>query len=241
MVKLRIGYASHDAVKWACVNYHYAKVVPAGAKVSYGVWEDGKFIGAIIFGPGANRNMGSPYGLKMNQVCELVRVALTNHKTPVSRILSICLKMLSKKEPNLKLIVSYADANAGHHGGIYQACGWTYVGESASTKKYMIKGVLRHPKGVDDLLLRKGYASTIENIRRYIDSSAQIIIHKPKHKYLYAVSEDMRRKVSMLAKPYPKRLSSTCVTSAESGTAAIHAAGGGANPTVMLNEEGGEG
>lgn len=236
MVTLRIGYATYKAVKWSCLNYHYAKAVPAGARVSYGVWEDGKFVGTVIFSPGACRNLGSPYGLKMNQVCELVRVALTNHKTPVSRILSICIKLLAKKEPNLQLIVSYADANAGHYGGIYQASGWIYVGGSQSARRYIIDGAVRHPKSICDRLLQKGYSATIENIRRYIDAHAQVIIQKPKHKYLFALNEDIRRHVSMLAKPYPKRLSSGCVTGAESGTAATHAAGGGANPTVMLGE-----
>jgi hypothetical protein len=58
----------------------------------------------------------------------LTRIALTNHKAPVSRIMAITLRKLKKHAKGLKLVVSYADFNQGHHGGIYQATNWIYVG-----------------------------------------------------------------------------------------------------------------
>jgi len=38
------------------------------------------------------------------------------------------LRKLKKHAKGLKLVVSYADFNQGHHGGIYQATNWIYVG-----------------------------------------------------------------------------------------------------------------
>ena len=93
--------------------------------VTLGCWEEGNFIGAVIFAWGANCNMAKHQGLKMTEAAELVRVALRDHKTPVSRILSICIKMLKRQSPGLKLLLSYADPCHGHVGGIYQASGWT--------------------------------------------------------------------------------------------------------------------
>jgi len=97
-------------------------------KFFIGVWEEKKFIGCIIFSRGANANLGTTYGLEKIEVCELTRVALNNHKNTVSKILSLAIKMLKKKEEGLRLIVSYADVNHSHFGVIYQATNWIYTG-----------------------------------------------------------------------------------------------------------------
>ena len=41
-----------------------------------GVWENGKFIGAVVFAWGANRHLAGEYKLKMTECAELCRVAL---------------------------------------------------------------------------------------------------------------------------------------------------------------------
>ncbi|MEM7738704.1 MAG: protein Mom, partial [Deinococcota bacterium] len=92
--KLKLAWCSYEAAKYACENWHYSQSVPAGKLVKVGVWEDGKFIGCIIFSRGANNNIGKPYQLKQTEICELTRVALTQHKTPVSKMLAIALRML---------------------------------------------------------------------------------------------------------------------------------------------------
>lgn len=74
-----------------------------------GVWEDDKFIGAVVFAWGANRHLAGEYKLKMTECAEVCRVALAKHSTPVSRIISIAVKMLKREMPGIRLIVSYAD------------------------------------------------------------------------------------------------------------------------------------
>ena len=108
-VNLKIDWASHQAAEYACKNFHYSKCVPVGKLVKVGVWEDDKFIGVVLYGRGANKSLGEPFGLTQTQCVELVRVALTTHKTPVSRIMSIANKFLKKSNPNVRMIVSFAD------------------------------------------------------------------------------------------------------------------------------------
>ncbi|WP_449441465.1 Mom family adenine methylcarbamoylation protein [Serratia entomophila] len=48
--------------------------------------------------------------------------------SPVSQILAKAIKFLSAVCPGLRLIVSYADKDQNHHGGIYQATNWIYEG-----------------------------------------------------------------------------------------------------------------
>lgn len=216
---LKIDWASHEAAKYACQHWHYSKCVPAGKLVKVGAWEDGKFIGVVIFGRGANHNMLKGYALNQDEGCELVRIALTKHKSPVSQIASLAIKFLSKHSPKLRLIVSYADPEQGHHGGIYQAGNWIYRGRSASAIKVWYKGKWAHKKTVDDAGVNQANLP-----KKRVEG---------KHAYLMPLDKDMRKKVLVLSKPYPKRAGSV-----DSDTPAIHAGEGGANPTPALHSSG---
>jgi hypothetical protein len=89
--ELKIDWATHEAAKFACEKWHYSKSVPVPPLVKIGAWEDGKFIGVVIFSRGASSNLMSPYGLGQDEGCELTRIALTNHKTEVSRIVKLAI------------------------------------------------------------------------------------------------------------------------------------------------------
>src|SRR5665213_1409600 len=91
-VSLKIDWATHEAAKFACENFHYSRCTPKSKLVKIGVWEDAEFIGVVIFGAGATSSLVQKYGLKMEEGCELVRIALTRHKAPVTRIVRIALK-----------------------------------------------------------------------------------------------------------------------------------------------------
>lgn len=203
-VNLKIDWATHEAAKYACENWHYSQVIPVGKLVKVGAWEDGKFIGAVLFGRGANNNMLKPFGLNQDEGCELVRVALRDHKTPVSKILSFAIKFLKKQAPKLRLIVSYADADQDHHGGIYQATNWVYDGlKNAGTMgAFIINGKKTHPKSVHS----KGVKQSLEEVRKHLDPNATIFYTKGKHRYLMPLDAEMRERIMPLAKPYPKRV-----------------------------------
>ena len=71
-MNLRLDYCDFKAAKFACLNWHYSKAVPAGKLVKVGVWENDKFIGCVLFGRGANNNMHKAFGLKVTECCELI-------------------------------------------------------------------------------------------------------------------------------------------------------------------------
>lgn len=197
---LRIDWATHEAAKYACVNWHYSGCLPAGKLVKVGAWENGKFIGAVLFGRGATPNLGRPYNLGQDECVELVRIALTKHDSPVSRIASLAMKFLTRSNPKLRLIVSFADQSQGHHGGIYQAGNWVYNGQGDPAKFYMIRGKLTHPRSIG----AKGLVQNIHGARQ-IDTNATVVDVPGKHRYLMPLDADMRARILPLAKPYPKR------------------------------------
>ena len=95
-MSLRLDWCSHEAAKYAVEHWHYSKCMPAGKIVKIGVWENEEYIGCVLYSRGANNHLGSQYNLDQTELCELTRVALTNHKNTVSRIVSISIKMLIK-------------------------------------------------------------------------------------------------------------------------------------------------
>ena len=193
MTTLKLDWCSYEAAKYAVEHWHYSKTMPKSKLVKVGVWEDGRFIGVVLFGVGATPNVTRGYGLEDAQIAELVRVALTKHVTPVSRIVAVALKMLRKQSPGLRLLVSYADPDEGHHGGIYQAGNWCYVGQMGSDREILVDGVWKHRRAV-------GHSGT---------SSVKGRVWRPtpgKHKYLYPLDDAMRKQIAPLAKPYPKRV-----------------------------------
>lgn len=191
-VELKIDWATHEAAKYACENWHYSKCLPVGKLVKVGAWEDGRFIGVVIFARGANKNMLTQYDLKQDEGAELVRIALRSHKTFVSKIMATAIKFLQVNSPCLKLLVSYADPDQGHHGGIYQATNWVYQGLSAKAVKVWYKGKWAHKKTVDEA----GVDQT--NLAKKVVQG--------KHKYLFPLTKQMQAKINHLKQPYPKRV-----------------------------------
>lgn len=199
--KLHIDWCSFDAAKYAVLNWHYSKTMPAGKLVKIGVWEEDKFIGCVLFGRGANNNIGKPYGLKQTEICELVRVALKNHKTPVSRIVSIAIKFLKGSSPGIRMIISYADPTEGHHGGIYQAMGWTYIGKSREQRELIVNGEFMHKRTASAL-----YKTASPEKLSKMGLNVTYGLVEWKYVYLLTLDQKLRDRILPLSKQYPKRL-----------------------------------
>ena len=209
---IKVQFATRQSTKYACEHWHYSHKIPAGKLFSVGVWEDKHFLGVVIFSHGANPQIGKPYNLTHNQCVELTRVALRNHKGVfVSEILSKALNYLKKNQPNLVLIVSYADPNQGHKGGIYQATNWVYAGRGPSSFKYVRNGQSLHEKSISEFcgrhkaLLKDFKGTRLEFVQTYWDKNIKRTKTPGKHKYLMPLNKKARRKLKPISLPYPKR------------------------------------
>jgi len=217
---LKIDWATHAAAKYACENWHYSKCTPKFKQVWIGAWEDGKFIGVTSFGRSSTPYLGDAYGLKTTECAELTRIAMKSHKCQISRIMAISIKFLKKQSPGMRLLVSLADPMQNHHGGVYQATNWVYVGKSSSNTQYFYRGKWRN----DTPLMRA--MQTNPKLRE----SLQKRKIPGKHKYLMPLDNEMRKQILPLSKPYPKRASSET-----SDTADFQSDKGGATPTDALH------
>lgn len=216
---LKIDWATHAAAKFACENWHYSKILPTGKVVKIGAWENEKFIGVVLFSRGASPFLGAKFDLPQTEVCELTRVALNKHETPVSRIVAIAFKFLKKHCPDLKLVVSFADPEQGHSGGIYKAGNWVYTGTSGETIEYLVGGRWRHVRGAYDLV--KGNKDQFKTRTR-----------KGKYRFLMPLDEEMRKQINKISIPYPKR-----ATSKDNVASGFQSEEGGVTPTVALQSK----
>lgn len=228
-VDLRVDWCSYEAAKYAVEHWHYSRSMPTPPIICIGAWENNKYIGCILFSRGANKNIGKFAGLSYIEVCELSRVALSNHVAPVSKILSVALRMLKKKEKGLRLIVSYADTNKEHLGVIYQATNWLYAGETPASYLYKDKnGRVWHQRQVSKTGVKPMYGE-LRQVAKIDD--CEKIYQYGKHRYLYPLDDAMCKQIEPLRKPYPKRGLGETDSAAGSNLQT-----GGASPTSPLLE-----
>lgn len=191
---LYIDYCSQKASEYSVYKWHYSKRMPKSKLVRFGVWEKGKFKGTVIYGLGANPLSGSFLKVKNFECPELVRIALTEHKNYVSKIVSFTLKKLKKDFPKLKAIVSYADPEQGHKGKIYQAMNWYYLGKTSKAKVYIINGKDIHSKTISDRI-RFGKLDKNHNL------DYKVVMGK--YKYVYLFDKSLIRLIQTKIKKYP--------------------------------------
>lgn len=217
--------ATPEAVRYACLNFHYAKRTPT-SRYAYNVYDGGVWCGVIIYGPGASPYLAESNGFKVGEAVELVRVALNGKQPCTSECVAASLRQLHKDAPQIKCVISFADIDQHHVGTIYQATNWIYMGVYGKRKaaNFIINGKKYHNKTIFQRHLTK------EQLWK-IDPNMQVIPGIGKHKYIYIFDKKLRKEWQKKALPYPKK---PCVSSSTAEQPAILREGGGSTPTLTL-------
>lgn len=207
--QLKIEWCTHKAALFAVSKWHYSKSLPLPPLVKFGVYENDCFCGVVIFSRGASKDLMNQFGLTQVDGCELSRIALTKHSTPISRIVSICLKLLKRKFPLFKIVVSFADPEQGHIGSIYQAGNWIYLGMSNKSKIYVDRrGKKIHSRMVSPSGIIKAFGVTQKALK---PNDCKVLEVSGKHKYAFPLCQEMESFLKAKAKQYPKSIVSVKV------------------------------
>lgn len=198
---LHVESCSQAAATYACRQWHYAGEYPSTAR-PYGVWEDGRFIGAVVFTMPMNRRLYQEFGLDKETLRELSRVALRDHTHYVSEIVARAIRCLRHDCPMVRILVSYADPEALHMGTIYQAMNWVYLGLSTPGAVYRINGRDYHRRSVS-----LHFTTVRMEVLRRIDPRVTRRDLPPKHKYALALNRELRIMLEGWRLPYPKSTS----------------------------------
>lgn len=207
---MKLTHATAKAIRYACLNFHYAKAVPVNV-IGYNVYNDAdEWCGCILYGSGANNDIGTPYNLPQGGALELVRVALNGKQECTTQAVAASLKLLKQDRPLCRLVVSYADCDQNHLGTIYQATNWLYVGTMLQNKtdsSWIINGKRYHGRIISDWVKEHGGLKGLTReqfLRKYYDKNAKAYVTKGKRKYLMPLDKKMRKQLLPLSKPYPK-------------------------------------
>lgn len=201
---MRAREATRQEMDYATRRWHYSHKAPSNA-YGYSYFTDGGgFMGVVLFSNGANYHIGCEYGLFMGEVCELVRVALNGDQGHghTSTVVADALRRLHHDRPMVRLVVSYADADQGHLGTIYQATNWVYVGtvKAGELTNVLVDGERVHHR---TLTKRMGPQSAVRELEAR-GHDVRLEPTKGKRKYLMPLDMKMRKRVRKLAQPYPK-------------------------------------
>ena len=221
-MRVSVTPCNYRTAREAVTRWHYSRRMPRGAKLYYAAFERDRFVGVLIFGVGVGK--GTPIsGIDSRHALELQRVALREHDAPVTQFLSAAIKRL-KRHHRVRLLVSYADPYHGHHGGIYQAGGWTYVGSTGPSVAYRApSGELKHSRVVTPT----GYNRQFGAVKRAWRSDVFERVRLPgKHTYLFALDRSTRRAVAAMAKPPPR------ASSVDGDTPALRTGEAGSTPAA---------
>lgn len=178
-----------EAKPWI-IHKHYAHRMPM-IEHAFGLFDGSDCKGVCTFGDGSgniNNNGLGPF--KMN---ELNRLVLDEHmaKNTASWFISRCVRCM----PSPRVLVSYADANVGHVGYVYQSTNWIYTGMSEGRRVYVKDGKEYHRKTVYDMLGKH----TIEDAK-----SAGFHYHTgaKKHRYFFLLGTKVEKRKMLELLPY---------------------------------------
>jgi hypothetical protein len=126
-----------------CKMYHYSGKVVPNSQLHFGVFYKGKCEGVLQFGPSLNKKgtVNLVTETKFNDFIELNRMSFSD-KLPrfsESRAISICHKIIKKRYPNIKWVISFADCTQCGDGAIYRASGYVLTGIKKNTSMYINK------------------------------------------------------------------------------------------------------
>jgi hypothetical protein len=122
---------SRVAIPFIKANHYSGKVVN-NSTLHFGVFLDGKLHGVMSYGPSLDKSkiIGLVEGTGWNEFLELNRMAFDSvlPRNSESRAISMSLKLIKKHAPQVKWVVSFADACSCGDGTIYRASNFVLTG-----------------------------------------------------------------------------------------------------------------
>ena len=159
-----------------------------------------KLIGCLTYGhPVSNRTVNSiADGLELDEILELTRlVCLDGYgKNLESFSIAQSFDWLKKNDPRVKVLVSYADPEQSHTGGIYRATNWVYQGCGASklmpdfSIKLKENDLWIHSRSVSARFGNKN----INNLAKIIGKTFWRKEETSKHRYIYFLCNKKEKK-----------------------------------------------
>ena len=186
---LLIGEERRRAIEVIKVH-HYTHSVSSGK--SYYISHGGALVSWSL---PANKNIAKFLLGRQGSVWELSRLWAPDGHAPnlLTQAISAAIKVLKRLE-NPDALVSYADPNAGHLGGVYRAASWIYHGQSEESRVYV------SPTG--ETVARRAFHSGKRSLRKAeIEAMGYREKKMPgKHRFVHPLSKHAKQMLKGLKK-----------------------------------------
>jgi hypothetical protein len=206
----------HYTHKWSLCRVAYGIFYLTDNDCQFVDAKEEKLIGCMVFGQPVGRSAAESISelIKINEVFELTRLFIHDGygRNIESYCLTQALKQIKVDFPKIKCILTYADGEQGHKGTIYQACGFSYQGNSALALMPNFSISLIGPP-YDWMHSRSAFSAygshNIEHLKRRIGNTFWRKKESTKHRYVYLTGNKVEKK-KILANlkhpflPYPK-------------------------------------
>jgi hypothetical protein len=184
------------------------------------------------------------FGVQPHELLTLARGACVHWAPPGSnsKLIAWTARLLAR-DRTAKLMIAYADTDAGEIGTVYQAAGWVYIGRGQPGYQYIApNGRVYDMKIVYDTRRTAGATQTI----RWADQRDALLAAgwtqqrtNPKHRYVVVLDRSDRalvERIEAMRQPYPKR--EPISRPEHPGDApAVQAGEGGSTPTRTLRAQ----
>lgn len=172
-------------------KHHYSGKVVPNSTLHFGCFLDNKLHGVMSYGNSMDKSKVklAVKDTGWNEFIELNRMAFDDYlpKYSESRCIAISIKLIKKNAPQIKWIVSFADASQCGDGTIYRASGFKLIGLKKNNQILNWNGKIIAKKSLDN----KNYPSVDgKYFSRYLIETGQAKpIEGHQLKYIYLIDK----------------------------------------------------
>ena len=200
-------------------KYHYSGTIVNNSCLHFGVFLDGKLHGVMSYGPSLNKSKILPLvtGTGWNEYLELNRMAFDSvlPRNSESRAISMSIKLLRKYAPQIKWIISFADACSCGDGTIYRASNFILTGikenealcllpDGTKIHKLTLEANPQAPR--KELGGRSFFDVTDGNFSwgKYMEAAGGKLLPGYQLRYIYFIDKGMRKNLTVPEIPYSR-------------------------------------
>ena len=171
--------------------------------------EDDNLIGCLVFGYPVGRSAAASFSdcINIDEVWELTRlVVLDNYgKNIESYCIGAALRYIKRNHNHIKVILSYADSEQGHQGGIYKATNAYYQGTAVALMPNFSVSLTKNPyKWIHSRTVSERYGShNIEKLKKAIGKTFWRKQESGKHRYFWILTNKKERKTILKTLKHP--------------------------------------
>lgn len=191
---------------------HYSGKVVQNSQLHIGVFLDGILHGAMQFGPSLDKRkiQGLVAGTQWHEFIELNRMAFDDvlPRNSESRAIAIAMKLIKKHAPQVKWVISFADATQCGDGTIYRASGFVLTGITENKNLAMLPdGGVIHKMTLESNPLSSDYGKINggkNDFSHYLQVKGGKRLSGFQLRYIYFIDKSYRERLTVPEIPFER-------------------------------------